>query len=405
MSPLLRLLVPAIALSWISAAGAESPPEPWRDRPFYPGLYMTTGYERDARDAVFDQQGHRADTAMPTRDGVTSFPESRIQTQLSWYFPLFEAYGIPYISDHLFISRIRLGYQDTRAEGSLDGFIATNPDVRPRTSSGGSGLEDIVFEWGSFVFGRRDWRNSPTMDNRFSMLALVGLTLPVGHYDRQAPVSPGNNALAWHARLGLQWQPWAGSSLDGGLAYRWHDENPEPAFGGLTPARRGDDLLLDLSLTQRLLPRFHLTAFATARDTGANEYSNLSYAPNAPPAPAPPLLGTSRSYPLPGTYRDDGTRLFSAGASLHFFATQNLLASLSYTRPVSGRSGQFPLPFTQEQCLPGGTGGALTCFEGDGPTLLQDGAGAARTFASDSWMLTLTYKFNEKELFPCTGCE
>lgn len=403
---LLRWLAPALALGWSAlAAGADAPPAPWRDRPFYPGLYMSAGYERDSRDSVFDQKGQRAASAMPTTGGDTSFPESQLQLQFSWYFPLFESWGIPYVSDHLFTSRIRLGYQDTRTDGSLNGFIATNPDVAPQTSGGGAGLEDLSVEWGSFIVGGRNWRNGATMDDRFSMLALAGLTLPVGRYDRQVPISPGDNALAWHARLGLQWQPWQGGSLDGGFAYHWHARNAEPAFGGLAPSRQGDDLTFDLSFTQKLLPHLHASAFAGGRDGGANEYTDLAYAPNAPPLPAPLPGGSSRNIPVAGAYRDAGTRLLSAGASLHWFITQNWLASLSYTRPLSGRSGQFVLPFDQEQCLPGAASGALTCSTSAGPSRLQDGAGSARSYASDSWALGLTYKFNERELFACTGCD
>lgn len=404
MNSMLRAFAAVIAAGCtFGAVAAETPPSPWRDRVFYPGLYVTAGYARDARDSVFDGEGNRSGTATPVLGGSTEFPETREEVQFSWYFPLFEAKQLPFISSHLYTSRIRIGQQQTRTEGALESFIATNPDVLPVTRGGSGGFEDITFEFGSFLIGGRNWRNQ--MEDNLSVLLLGGFKLPVGKYNRQAPISSGDNALAWHVRLGTHWQPWTGGALDGGIGYRWYASNPEPAFGRNAPAQQGTDQMFDLSFTQKLVPRLHLTGFASQRRGAANEYKNLVYAPNA--APAPPVIpaGTSRSYPTPGTYLDNGTKIFSVGASLHYFLTQDWMASLHYTHPVSGRSGQFQLPFTEEQCLIGGSTGALTCTAADGPTLTQDGIGPARSFASDSFMLTLTFRIDNEDIFPCTGCD
>jgi len=375
-----------------------------RYQPLYPGTYFTGSYARDDRDSSFDQDGNKVGSAVPTIAGSTSFPESRYEGTFAWYFPLFETYDYAFISDRLFTSRVSFGYADEDTEGSLAQFIATNPDGRPQTQTGAQGISDVTLEFGSFLYGSENWRTRT--ETPFSMLLLFGLKAPVGTYDHQAPVTPGSNHISWHLKLGAHWRPWNGGFLDAGAGWRRHETDDEPQFGRLAPARQGDDVTFDASFAQKLFRGLYLTAFATQRDTGENTYKDIFYAPNAPePPPAAPPATSSETFPTPGTYRDGGTFLRIAGASLQYFVTQRWLAALHWTHPLAGESGQFLLPFTNRQCTAGGSGGAVTCTDTEGETRLQDGQGVARSFASDRVVVSFTYNFTSEDLFPCPGCQ
>lgn len=388
----------------IPAWAGEPAPLMGRYLPLYPGTYFTAGFLRDERDSSFDRNGNEVASAVPTAAGSTGFPESRYEATFAWYFPLFETRDYAFISDRLFTTRLGFGYANEDSEGGLVQFIATNPDGRPRTRTGANGWRDVTLEFGSFLYGSDNWRtraNTPV-----SVLLLLGFTAPVGTYDRQAPVTPGSNHFTWHANLGAHWQPWRGGFLDAGAGWRGHETDDEPQFGGLAPKRQGDDLLLDASFAQKLWGGLYLTAFFTHRETQANTYRDIAYAPNAPdPPPAAPPAVSSETFPTPGTYRDGGTFLRTAGVNLQYFLSQRWLLGLHWTHPLAGESGQFLLPFTDRTCTAGGSPGAVTCTDSAGETRLQDGQGAARSFASDSLMLTLIYSFPSKDLFPCPGCQ
>ncbi|MES0874433.1 transporter [Sinimarinibacterium thermocellulolyticum] len=362
--------------------------------PLYPGLYLDLDYLQDARDRVFDADGRERDTALPTLDGSTRLPLREARARLTWTFPLFESQDLPFFSQRLHTARLTLRYvrADTR------GRLAEVVDANPLLARDGSGVGDTTLEFGSFLWGSRHWRDEASVPGNAGLL-LIGLNVPTGVYEHEAPVNAGSNHWAFHARLGTALRPWRGAILEAGAGHRLHLRNEEPQFGGLAPSDEGDDSWLDLSLNQRLWRGVHLSLSFTERRGRANRYDSPQFAPNAPPPPN----AFSDTVPTPGIYHDDGTALRTAGLSLSGFIGQRWLLGLSFVRPLAGASGEFALPFTNRQPA-GCIEGAATCTRSPGETVIVDGLGPARSYASDRWMLSLRHNFGQGDAFSCTGC-
>ncbi len=249
--------------------------------------------------------------------------------------------------------------------------------------------------------GSSNWRERS--ETPYALLGLIGLRLPTGSYNRDAPSNPGSNTIALHAQLGFYARPWTGAHLDGGVGYRAYLKNQDAAFGALAPTNQGDDLYWDVSLAQRVVSGVYVAAFADGREGDANAYENPRFAPNGPPPPntTPP----SDNYPAPGVYRDAGTERIRAGASLYGFLGQRWLLGLHYAHPLSGKSGEFDLPYNNRQpagCTVGSTG----CMVTPGGTAEDvDGLGPARVFASDRFTLSLQYHFGQGDSYTCVGCK
>lgn len=399
----LAFLVALLAAAPLHAQ--DTVPQPARYRALYPGLYFNGGVIHDDRDASYDQAGNEQPSAAPQAGGRTAFPETAATGVFTWHFPMFESQGVPFFSSRTHTARLTLRYVDTRTEGALADFVADgSDDARTEADdlhNDGHGVGDITLEFGSFVLGSRNWRRG--VRQPLSLLVLGGVTLPTGTYDRDAPISAGNNTFSFEGRIGLHWQPWPGALLDAGAAWRDYTNNEEPAFGGLMPHKQGDEGRLDLSFAHRVVSGLYAGAFATHREGDPSEYRNPAYAPNPPAATSGPPA-TTDVYPTPGVYIDGGTELSTAGVTLQYFVTQRWLASLHWQRPLAGRSGQFLLPFSEKNpsgCVPGATG----CNVAAGDTVLVDGMGPARAYASDRLMLGITYHFGQGDVFTCTGCE
>lgn len=386
------------------AAAAEPLPQLGEYLPYYPGLYLQSRLSFDARDKVFDQNGKKQSTAVPSLNDGSSLPEQRVDARFAWTFPMFEALGLPFFASRLHTARVNLGYANTRSKGALKTFSDdTSDDARTdadQLRSKGSGVADLSLEFGSWLHGSADWRTR--QDTRFAVLALLGTTLPLGRYERDAATSAGNNTASFHIQLGSHLRPWQGGFLDVGLGERFFLKNQDAAFGGLHPANQGNEFFWDARLTQRVRPGLYLGLFTTGRISERNSYERPRFAPNRPPAPS--TTPESDNYPTPGIYDDGGTSLFTAGLSAGYFLTQRLQLGLHYAKPLSGRSGEFDLPYTNRQpagCVPGATG----CTTSAGPTVHVDGLGSARSYASDRLMLTLHYNFGLGDSFTCTGCK
>lgn len=396
-----------LALSLLASAvtsAAEPLPQLGRYLPYYPGLYAQTSLSFDERDSAFDQEGHKRNTAVPSLAGKSSLPEQRFGTSFAWTFPMFEALGLPFFASRLHTVRVNLSYAETRTKAALKTFAADSSDDARTDADGlrnnGSGIGDLGLEFGSWLYGSHDWRERK--DTPFAVLALVGTTLPFGRYERDAPVSSGNNTIGFHAQLGAHARPWTGGFLEAGIGERIFLKNQDPAFGGLHPANQGNELFWDATLTQRLRSGLYLGAFTTGRIGEHNSYERPRFAPNRPP-PAN-TTPASDNYPTPGVYEDDGTSLITAGISASYFLSQSLLLGLHYARPLSGESGEFELPYTNRQpagCTPGATGCSTTA----GPTVRVDGLGSARSTASERFTLTLNYHFGLGDTYTCTGCK
>lgn len=400
-----------MALAAGATPAADPPPLFGRYLPMHPGLYLQTGYGIDDRDRSYDQSGHEQPSAAPQAGGRTQLPENSLTVRFNWHFPLFEGEDIPFLSSRTHVARLTLRHHRVRTRGTLADFVADTSDDASSDAddlrNNGSGVGDPTVEFGSFLFG------APVAATRgqgerppYSLLLLAGFTAPFGTYDRDAPTSSGSNTASAHLQLGGHWQPRPGTFLEAGFTYREYFQNYDPAFGALEPANQGDDRILDLSLTQRVWRGLYLSGYGLDRQGGSNLYENPRFAPNRPvpggllPDPSNVLYD---NFPNAGSYRDGGTALREVGGGLQWFATQKLLLGLHYSHPLSGESGQFLLPYTDRTpagCTPGGLGCSLT----PGETVLVDGMGAARSYASPRWTLTLAWQFGLGDPYACVGC-
>ncbi|GAC1627648.1 MAG: hypothetical protein NVS9B10_16850 [Nevskia sp.] len=101
--------------------------------------------------------------------------------------------------------------------------------------------------------------------------------------------------------------------------------------------------------------------------------------------PPGPLMDT---FPAPSPQRDQGTREQRLQLGLGGFVTPRLWLGAQYAHPLSGRSGGFDLPYRQQtqnctafgNCMPTANGSAHV-----------DGLGSARTYASDSFQISLRW--------------
>lgn len=379
-------------------------PEFGRYLPLYPGQYLDVQVIRDPRDELFAADGRRIDTASPAvtdRPGNTEMPRTDLIATLTWHFPFFEDYQIPFISSRTWLASVRIGYADMDTTGGLNAFINDDSDDEGTDAddlrNNGAGVRDLEFTFGTFLLGSENWRTRERTD--FALRTTIGMRWNTGQYDRDAPTSAGSNAIAFDLGLAAHWQPLTRTFVDAGARLREYIKNQDPAFGALAPTQQGDDLFLDVSLAHLFPNGLAVTAFGTHRDGDPNAYTNVRFAPN------PPEPGTGGdNYPTPGTYFDDGTELTTVGLGLTWFATQDLTLGLHWTHPTSGRSGEFTLPYTDRQpagCTPGSVG----CTTTEGETIVTDGYGPGRVFASDRFALSLTYHFGEGDTFTCVGCE
>lgn len=398
----IQLAVLCVLLTAVPAAAQDTAPKMGRYLPLYPALYFSAAHERDERDRSFDQAGVERDSAAPSLATPSSFPQTRLDAVFSWYFPMFETLDLPFFSSRLHTARIHLSRVSTRSEGALATFAAdASDDARTDADdlqNNGSGNGDITMEFGSFLYGSENWRTRE--HTPLAVLAMVGLRLPVGQYDRDAPINAGTNTAAAHVQLGLHAQPWPGGFVDAGVGLRAYFKNQDPAFGALMPTQQGDDVYWDLSLAQRLYSGLYVTAQASGREGDDNLYVNPRFAAGAPP---PTTVPQSDNFPTPGQYRDRGTALRSAGLSLSYFISQRWLLGAHYTQALSGRSGEFELPYTNRRPA-GCTVGATGCITSAGGSAQVDGLGPARSYASNRLMFTLDYNFGQEDAYPCAGC-
>lgn len=392
-----------LLLASCAAHAQDAVPQFARYMPLYPGMYFNGGYLQDARDGVFDQQGIKRDSAAPSAGGKTAFPEKTLLGAFSWHFPLFESYGLPFVSSRTHLARVGFSYTDTRTDGELGRFAADRADdastEADRLENEGSGNGDLVLEFGSYLVGSPapQWR-----ERRSAPLAVVATTaanLPFGAYNRDAPISAGSNTAWAQGRVGAHWQPWTGAFVDLGVAWREYFQNYDAAFGRQSPTQQGDDRFVDLSFAHRASGGLYLAAFATRRDGEPNLYENPRFAPN-PPAPG----ATTSMVPAAGNYFDQGTSLDTVGVSLNWFITQRWLAAMHFVKPIAGESGEFDLPYN-EHTPAGCKVGAPNCNTAPAGTVHVDGLGPARSYSSGRLLLLVTHNFGLGDTFTCTGCE
>lgn len=373
-------------------AARAAPPDIAPYRPLYPALYVDASLEYDPRDESFDAQGRRESSALPSRSGATSFGQAVLETRLAWYFPMFEQEGLPFFSGRLHTLRASLRYHRLESSGGIEDFIDANPGLE----RAGDGVGDTTFEFGSFLSGSAGWRDGRV--GPLSTLLLVGLTLPTGIYDHDAPVNAGSNHFAAHAKLGAHGSTWRGGFLDGAVGYRVHARDEDPQFGALAPAESGDEVLWEVQFAQGLRPGLYLGIAASGSEGQANRYRDPRFSTQAQNASA-----LSDIVPVAGTYRDQGVDSRIAVLSLRWFCTPRLAAGVHYTHPLSGRGGEFDLDLVQRTpagCAPGTVG----CLTSPAGSAHEDGLGSARSYASDRVALSITYQFGQGDTWACPGC-
>lgn len=393
----------ALLLGLALASAQAQTPQFGRYMPLYPGQYLDLEYSIDDGERVFDAAGREQATTLPNFPGQTRFPRRQLQAVMSWHFPFFEAAELPFISSRTWVARVSLGHASTATEGALVGFITDSSDDADTDAddlrNNGSGIGDLGFELGTYLFGSPapEWRQRERAP--LALLLSLGLNINTGEYDRDAPVSSGNNSPAAHVALGFHAQPWRGAFIDAGLRFQEYFKNQDAAFGALAPTQQGDDWFWDLSLAQRLGGGFTLGAFLSGRDGQPNAYDDIRFTPT-PPAPPPGM----DNLPAAGRIFDQGRRLVSTGLSLSYFLTQRLQLSLSWIHPLSGQSGEIDVAY-QNRFPAGCTVGTVGCLLTPGATVRSDGLGPARALASDRLALSLRFQFLERDTFDCVGCE
>lgn len=381
-----RLLLIAPLLPLAAAAATPEPLAFDRDLSRYPGLVTTVTLSRDARDETFGEDGHRVGSVAPAYGAGNRFPETRLQADFDWRFPLFGAAGLPFVSDRLWVARASAGYARVQAEGPIADAADANGGPTAK-----SGITDLDLAFGPVLWGSADWATRAA--GPLSVLLLAEARLPIGARDPNAPINAGDGVYAVGGRLGAHWQPrgpWLqGWFLDGGLRYRHYGRDDEPAFNAQSPAQPGDDWVLDATLARRLFRRVYAQVSYVDREGGDNEYRGVRATANPPPAPATgPLTVPQDSFPDPGSFRDGGVGERRLQFGLEAFVTQRLRIGLQYVRPLSGRSGGFDLPYVAQtqNCAAAGT-----CMPTRYGSAHVDGLGDARAYASDSVLLSLVF--------------
>lgn len=376
-----------LVLAWMLPLAAFAEPvamEFGRYLAKYPGMYSTWTYSADARDRTFAQNGEETDSAAPTFGSGVAFPEQRGRVQLEWHFPWFEAEAIPFISSRTWTARATLGYSKSDTDGPIQSFIAAEKLVNES-----SGFNDVALAFGPSLIGGDRWRTQT--QTPFSLLLLFNASIPTGERDPDSPNNTGSNVFSYGATLGAHAQ-WQRLLFDAGLAHRRYAQNEEPAFGAHEPTRRGADTELDLSVAGKLLTGWYLSGSLLARDGDPNEYEGVRFSRN-PPSSSGNVMET---FPDPGVHRDGGTEQRRLDLAAHWFARPDLRLSLHYVKPLSGSSGEFDLRYLEqrENCR-----ATNDCDPQPNGTDRVDGLGAARSYASDYWMLTITYSHEQGDFW------
>lgn len=382
-----------VALLAVCAASVRAElPEFTPYRPLYPAMYLDAGWQQDPGDRVFDAAGKRRSGVLPNAPGRSRFPAQALDARLAWYFPLFEQEAMPFLSSRLHTARITFRYADLASRGAVRDFIGADPALQ----QAGGGIGDTTLEFGSFLSGSAGWREGRT--GALSTLLLLGLKIPTGVYDHDAPVNSGSNHLSAHLKLGAHGAPWRGALLDAALGYRVHGRNEEPQFGALAPSQSGDETIWDVQLAQRLRPGLYLALSASGSEGQANRYRDPRFSLREPEAT--PL---SDVVPVPGSYRDAGTDAREARVALRWFLTPRFAAAVHFTHPLAGRSGEFDLD--QVQRTPAGCNlDSPGCAAIPVDSAHVDGLGSARSYASDRIGLSFTWQFGQGDTWGCPGC-
>lgn len=408
-APRFGLAAALISASVFAHAAVDELPQMGRYMPLYPGSYTNAYLWRDDRDSLFDAAGNEQGSSTPSVAEPTRHPLTGLRAEMLWHFPMFETYGLPYFSGRTHFARAQLQYIKTRTEGGLASFAAAENgndgdiDEADDLRGDGSGIGDLFLEYGAYLYGSDtpDWRKRESTP--LAVFWAFGFNLPMGVYDRDAPVSAGSNTGWLQAKLGLHAQPWRGSFIDAAIGQRGYLKNQDSAYGALAPRQQGDDFFWDISIAQRLLPGLYLNAFASGREGDPNQYRNVRFAPNPPPDSEPENPGDPDKFPTPGSYRDQGTERTAIGVGVEYFLAQRWRLGLHFETPISGRSGEFALPYT-ERTPAGCTVGATGCMTEPAETINADGQGAGRVYASSRLFFSLQWQFGLGDTYDCPGC-
>lgn len=379
-----RLACTLLLCSPVLAQAAPLDAEMGRYLARYPGMYGGITLSQDDGDRSFDAAGQRRDGVAPTYGAGNQFATRQAELRLQWFFPMFETEQIPLVSSRLWAARTTLGYSMLETQGPIQGFITQNG---LRESRGG--VNDVVLEFGPVLAGSANWREKGATP--YSLLLLGRAVIPVGARDADAPHNAGGNVLSWGATLGGYWHPLPRLYLDAGVGLRSYQKDEEPAFGAQTPAQRGDDRLMDATVSLRILRDVYAGLSWQRREGDANTYEAIRFTAN------PPAAGVGmETFPDPAPVQDGGTASTQWAASLSWFLTQRWRLDLQWTRALSGRSGELDVPYLQQLQ---GCAALQNCNPQPNGRDHVDGLGSARTLASDIVTLGLRWSFGQGDFF------
>jgi hypothetical protein len=376
-----------IALAMPIAAAASEPVslEFGRYLAKYPAMYATTIFSHDARDEIFDANGQRRDGVTPTYGAGSALPETRVDAQLEWFFPFFEAEKLPFLSSRLWTARADLGYAHLSAGGAIADYARAN-DLRGEQS----GITDIGMHFGPVLYGSEGWRDG--RDIPASIVFTIDTSVPIGRRHPDAAVNAGTNVFSYGATLGGYWRPIRGVFLDAGAHWRDFSKNDEPAFNAQEPTRPGAQWSFDATLAARVWGDLYASASFFDLQSASNRYAHVSGSAHPPGASA-----GMETFPDPSPIDDAGIRDRRADLGAHWFALQRLRLSAHYVIPLGGASGEFDLPYEQQPqnciALPGG------CSPTSNGTDHVDGLGIARVYASRYFMVSATWNFGQGDFW------
>lgn len=351
----------------------------------YPAFYATTIVSHDRRDEIFDANGERRDSVAPTYGSSGSFPETRVDQQLEWFFPFFESDQLPFLSSRLWTARADLGYAHLSADGAIADYARAN-GLRDAQS----GITDIGMHFGPVLYGSEGWRDG--RDIPVSIVLTLDTSVPIGRRNADAAVNAGTNVFSYGATLGGYWRPVRGLFLDAGAHWRDFSKNDEPAFNAQEPTRPGAQWSIDATLAARVWRDVYASASYFQLRSASNRYAHVRGSAHPPSAGL--LMET---FPDPAAIDDDGIRDRRADLAAHWFPLQRLRISAHYVISLGGRSGEFDLPYEQQpqDCIALPTGCSPTSNGSD----RVDGLGVARVYASRYFMIAATWNFGQGDFW------
>lgn len=313
------------------------------------GTYVDTTLVHSRIDRIWDAQGRKVapgNTAIPPGEAVSA---TLLLARALWIGNLFENSGLPFLAERDQVFRVIGGAGRQTGSGAINDL---SRDFGQTTSA--SGLGDLFVLGG--LYGR-EYHLGPLHGNGLYTLTVKA---PVGSFQSDSLLNTGTRYWSVIPQLSHH-QDWFGAlSLDATAAYQWNSRASRSAYGGLTPTRPASVVNLEANLAWKFNARWFAEAgFSHYRSTGRNRYDAVTL--NLADQPVPPttacetllvpsaqcgLIDTFFLAPVPGSYRDRGTRQSLVTAGITYVYRASAVASVRAALPVAGRGSQFSVPYS-----------------------------------------------------------